>query len=304
MINNGFIDLQLNGYKGVDFNAADLTGDALRTACEHLRADGVQSILATVITDDVAAMAAKLAALVAMREQDDIIRDVIPGFHIEGPFISEVAGYVGAHPPEHVRQANIDDAKVLLDAAGGLTKIVTLAPECDPNGEVTKFLADQGATVSAGHTDASLDQLKSAIDCGLSMFTHLGNGCPMMVHRHDNIVQRVLRVCQGLTISFIADGVHVPFDALRNYIDLVGVDGCVVVTDGTAAAGLGPGRYTLGGQTFVVREDGAAWSADESHLVGATVTMRQTAANLGEHLGISDEDIARLTVGNPTRIIG
>ena len=82
--------------------------------------------------------------------------------------------------------------KRLLDAAGGLTKVVTLAPERDPGFRVTRMLARKNVIVSAGHSDASVDQLQAAIDAGLAMFTHLGNGCPMQMHRHDNIIQRVL----------------------------------------------------------------------------------------------------------------
>ena len=78
----------------------------------------------------------------------------------------------------------------LLDAADGETRLVTLAPECDPGEKTTKFLAAQGILVSAGHCDPSIEQLRAAIDAGLSMFTHLGNGCPRLLDRHDNIMQR------------------------------------------------------------------------------------------------------------------
>ena len=111
------------------------------------------------------------------------------------------------------------------------------------------MLAGAGVVVSAGHCDPSLDQLRAAIDAGLSMFTHLGNGCPMQLHRHDNVIQRALLACRRPPlpwVSFIADGAHVPFFALRNYLKVVGFDRAIVVTDAIAPAGLGPGRYTLG----------------------------------------------------------
>ena len=115
-------------------------------------------------------------------------------------------------------------------------RLVTLAPERDPGLKVTRWLAGQAILVSAGHCDASTDQLRAAIDAGLSMFTHLGNGCPTTLHRHDNIIQRVLSLRKRLTISFIADGVHVPAAALGNYLRLAGVDRSIVVTDAITAA--------------------------------------------------------------------
>ena len=105
--------------------------------------------------------------------------------------------------------------KRLLDQAGGLARLVTLAPERDPDMKVIRHLVRQNVLVSAGHCNPSLDELRAAIDVGLSMFTHLGNGCPPLLERNDNIIQRVLSLRERLTICFIADGVHIPPMALR-----------------------------------------------------------------------------------------
>ncbi|HEY2148971.1 MAG TPA: hypothetical protein VGH32_13605 [Pirellulales bacterium] len=128
MSDGDYVDLQLNGYRGIDFNADDLTADDLHRACELLRADGVAGALATVITDSLDRITARLAKIAAIRQSDSLVRELIWGVHIEGPFINESQGNVGAHPPEHVRPATIDAMKQLVDAAGGLTRIVTLAP--------------------------------------------------------------------------------------------------------------------------------------------------------------------------------
>src|SRR5690606_13516502 len=122
----------------------------------------------------------------------------------------------------------------LLDAGGGLVKLVTLAPEQDTAARVTALLAREGIAVAAGHTNASLDQLRRACDAGLRLFTHLGNACPMLMPRHDNIIQRALSLRDRITCCFIADGVHVPFVALGNYLALVGAERCVVVSDAMA----------------------------------------------------------------------
>ncbi|MCG8583326.1 MAG: N-acetylglucosamine-6-phosphate deacetylase [Pirellulales bacterium] len=299
-----YFDLQVNGYAGVDFNADDLSAESLHSACALLDSDGVDGILATIITDDLSVMCRRLRKLIALREQDDLVKKVIHGIHIEGPFISDVAGYVGAHPADMACDADADTAKQLLDAAGGLTKIVTLAPECDAGFATTKMLARQGVVVAAGHCNPTRDQLIAAADHGLSMFTHLGNGCPLQMHRHDNVVQRALSLRDRLWFGFIADGVHVPMFALGNYVRSAGIDRCFVVTDAIAAAGLGQGTYRLGGQEVVVDEQLATWSPDKSHLMGSASTMTRMVGNLRSELGMSDEELHRLTYDNPCLAIG
>ncbi len=299
----GYFDLQVNGYGGVDFNQDDLTPQQLHQACELLATHGVAGILATFITEKIDLMCSRIARLVDLRSRDRLAQHLIAGIHIEGPFINETPGYVGAHPADAVRPANVDDVKRLLEACGGLARLITLAPERDPACAVTHYLSRAGITVSAGHSNASVDELRAAIDAGLSMYTHLGNGCPMNVNRHDNIIQRVLNLRERLFITFIPDGVHVPFFALRNYLDLVGLDRAVMVTDAVAPAGMGPGRYQLGRWDLQIGEDMVARAPDGSHLIGSAVTMPRAMANLIAHVGLSEGDALRLLRDNPLRAI-
>jgi len=298
-----YFDLQVNGYAGVDFNGNDLTVDGLHFACQCLREDGVAGVLATIITDEIPLMTARLKRIVEICHQDSFVEEMIRGIHIEGPFINPTPGFVGAHPPQAVQPASIDIARRLLDAAGGMARLVTLAPEYDSGMKVTEYLATQHILVAAGHCDPSIAQLQAALDAGLSLFTHLGNGCPMLLDRHDNIIQRALSLRDRLTICFIADGAHIPPPALGNYLRLVGVERSIVVTDAIAAARLGPGRYTLGSQTVDIGDDLVARSADRSHLVGSTATMPRMAALLAE-MGFSADEISMLTCKNPRRLLG
>lgn len=290
-----YFDLQVNGYGGVDFNKDDLTADELHRACVKLREDGVESILATVITEHLDKMCARLAKIVELREQDPLARSVIFGLHIEGPFINATQGYRGAHPGDAIIPAEIDAMKRLLDAGAGLTKLATLAPERDAGMKVTSMLDRENVRISAGHTDASLDDLNRAIDAGLSVFTHVGNGCPMQMHRHDNIIQRALSLSDKLWLCFIADGVHVPFFALKNYLGSADINHCVVVTDAIAPAGLGPGRYTISRWDLLIGEDMVARAPDGSHFVGSAITMKQSEKNLREAVGLSEQIVQRLT---------
>lgn len=299
-----YFDLQINGYFGVDFNQDNLSGDDLHAACLALSRDRVQGVLATVITDDIPRMAARLARMAELRATDPIVRQMIVGFHIEGPFISTEPGYVGAHPVDYAKEADWDEMARLLEAAEGLTRLVTLAPEQDPKQTVTKRLSDHGILVAAGHTNASLNQLDACIDAGLSLFTHLGNGCPRLMDRHDNIIQRALSRAEHLTFGLIADGAHVPFFALQNYLEIAGTDRAFIVSDAIAAAGCGPGVYPLGDRMVTVGEDCVPRADDDSHLVGSATPMQKMAENLRQHLGLSNSQIHELCYSNPRDLLG
>ena len=297
-------DIQINGYAGVDFCSASLTAEQLHRACRKLDQDGVDGILATVITDTVPSLCAKLRNLAALRNADPVARSMIAGFHIEGPFLSPQPGYIGAHPAEAVVPANPDDARRLLEAADGLARIVTLAPEQDAGGRVTRFLTEQGITVSAGHCNPSMEELRTAIDAGLKMVTHFGNGCPVTLPRHDNVLQRFLACRESLWFSFIPDGAHVELFALKNYLDLVGIDRSVMITDAISAATLGPGRHEISGLAVDVDRDGVARRPGSENLAGSTVTMPRIRTILSEQLGLNDAAIQQLIDTNPRTVIG
>jgi N-acetylglucosamine-6-phosphate deacetylase len=243
-------------------------------------------------------MRGRLAAIAALRAADPLVERRIAGVHIEGPFLNEADGFRGAHPRDAIRPATLTDMERLLEAAAGLTRLVTLAPERDADLVVTRALTDRGIVVSAGHCDPTRDQLRAAADAGLAMCTHVGNGCPMQMHRHDNVIQRMLSLSDRLWLCFIADGAHVPFVALGNYLRLAGPERCIIVTDAIAAAGLGPGRCRLGRWDLDIGEDLVARSPDRSHFVGSAVTMRQSAANLRDALHLSGAVIRQLTSEN------
>ena len=299
----GFFDLQVNGYAGVDFNSDELSEEQLQTVCKRLLEQGVDGILATVITDSLPQMEHRLKRIAQLHRVSPLIQKVIKGIHIEGPFLNPSPGFRGAHPVEAILPANEETASRLLEAAGGLTRLVTLAPEQDPTGRVIRMLCDQTITVSAGHTDATLNQLKSCIDSGLSMFTHLGNGCPGTLARHDNIIQRALSFRDKLWLCFIADGAHIPFFVLKNYLALVGFEKSLVVTDAILAADLGPGNYRFGIWDLLIGEDLVPRSPDNSHLVGSAVTMPRSFENLCEHVGLTAEQAHLLLEINPKKAV-
>lgn len=298
-----YFDLQVNGYAGVDFCSDALTLAGCREACEALRADGIGQFLATMITDTVPRLEAKLRKLVRYREEDSLLREMIAGFHVEGPFISPVEGYVGAHPAEAVVPATVEDARRLVEAGQGHIKLITLAPECDAKAATTEFLSALGITVSAGHCNPDLETLKRSLDAGLSMVTHLGNGCPVDLPRHDNFIQRALSLSDRLWLCFIPDGAHVPWFALQNYMRLAGLERTIVTTDAIMAAGLGPGTYELSGAPVVIDEAGVARRPGSENLAGSTVRGVEVAENLRRELGFSEEQVERVFGENPRKAL-
>lgn len=304
MTHPGFVDIQVNGYGGVDFNRDIIEAADVHRACALLESHGVQSILLTFITEQLDRMVDRLRQLVAIRAADPLVARMVAGFHLEGPFIHPEDGFRGAHPRDAVRPAELDAMKRLLDAGDGLVRLVTLAPEFDEGMRVTAHLAGRDIAVAAGHCDPSLDQLHAAVDAGLSLFTHLGNGCPKQITRHDNIIERVLSMSDRIRPCFIADGAHVPFFALGNYLRVAGLDRCVVVTDAVAPAGLGPGRYKIGRWELDVGDDMVVRAPGDAHLVGSAGTMPRTMKNLIQHVGLTEAQALRLTRDNPAAAVG
>ena len=299
-----FFDLQVNGYAGVDFNSTSLTIDDLRHACQQFINDGGNRFLATIITDAPEIMAMKLATIAELCQADELVADVVAGIHIEGPFLNPADACVGAHPKEFVIAPDLDVMKRLLEAADGLVKIVTFAPELEGGDQLVRFLSDRNVTASAGHCDPTRDQLASAIDAGLKMFTHVGNGCALKQNRHDNIIQRVLSLSDRIWCCFIADGVHVPAFALKNYLAVAGIERSIVVSDAMSAAGLGPGKYKLGSiDVSVDDQHRAELAGGDGRLAGSVATLPLLQKVLCEEVGLSEQEIDKLLYENPIAAI-
>ncbi len=300
---NNFFDIQVNGYAGVDFNQPDLSAEELHNSCAKLKSDGVTGILATIITANADQMQKCLQNVVQYHNENSLIREVIYGIHIEGPFINNDDGYRGAHPKEFIAKPDTDLMKTLLDSAGGLTKIVTLAPEVDSENNLTRMLSDEGIIVSAGHCNPNIEQLRSAVDSGLRMFTHLGNGCPQVLPRHNNIIQHALSLSDDLWFCFIADGIHIPFYALKNYLSVAGIERSIITTDAMAAASAGPGQYKISHITLEVGNDGIVREPGRDNFAGSSATMKQSFINLVEEIGLSEKDAIKLTMTNPLKAL-
>ncbi len=304
----GYVDLQINGLARVDFNANDLDASEWNRARRALWADGTSHFLPTLITDSLEGLHRKLRRLALLcqspHEESDSGHATAVGIHLEGPYLSSIPGYIGAHSAAHARSADLEVTKRLFESAAGTLRLVTLAPECDPTGASIRFLVDHGILVAAGHTDASLDELKRAIDAGLSLFTHLGNACPQVLHRHDNIVHRVLSLRDRLRVTLIADGHHLPWWLLRAWIDDFGPESVSIVSDAISAAGLPPGIHRLGDLRVAVGSDGVPRSQDGSHFVGSGSTLGVMAKSLEMAIAVPIEVRTQIFTTNARNWLG
>ena len=257
----GLFDSQVNGYGGVDFQQDDLNVGDLVSAARQLRNAGCTRFLVTLITDEWTKLMSRLRHLRELRQQSAELQAAIAGWHIEGPFLSTEPGFHGAHEPvlmcdpteKHIQELRrITESDLLL---------LTLAPERPGAIEAIELAVSQRIKISLGHTNASWEILQRAVRAGASSFTHLANGCPRELDRHDNILWRVFET-PDLMVSLIPDRIHVSPSLFRIIHRNLVPEWIYYVSDAMSAAGMPPGRYKLGklelevGAEQVVRQPG------------------------------------------------
>lgn len=288
-----WFDFQVNGFAGIDFQADDLPAAALEQAVAGLRRHGVAGILLTLITEEMDTLCRRLEHIERLRAGSETIRRMIPGYHLEGPWLSPEPGYRGAHPPGPMQAPTAAGFERLQAAAGGRIRLITLAPEWPGSDEAISAITRAGVAVSLGHTNASEAQISAAIAAGARFCTHLGNGCPLEMHRHDNIVQRLL-ARDELTACFIPDGIHLPPFVLRNLVRAKPSGKILFTTDAMAGAGVGPGRYPIGRLTIEVGTDGVARQPGGTGFAGSTLTPDEGVQRCIRYLGMPAAEAARL----------
>jgi len=250
-------------------------------------------------------MAQRLRDLCAVIDQDPELRRIMPAFHLEGPCLSPVDGYRGAHSLQHIRPASRDIFEPLLEAGGGPQRVamITLAPECDRDLAATRWLAEQGVIVCAGHTDAPRELLLEAFHAGMRFYTHLGNGCAAMVNRHDNIINRVLSI-DGMRASIIPDGHHVPFWLVREWLRVYGFERFVFTTDCTEVAGAPADLPPRPGRVVVHEGHGPVCKLTGTpYLAGSAITMQQGFDLSVAHLGLTPDQAAGMWCDQPAALI-
>lgn len=276
----GLLDLQVNGVNGVDFNHPELTVEDLLRAAEYLDQRGVGEFFPAIITNTEQVTCHLLSTIAAARRRYPHLRDAIPGIHLEGPFISPEDGARGAHPRNCVSPPDIQLFQRYQQAAEGLIRLITLAPEWDQSVDFIHYCRRENVTVAIGHTLADGPTIKSAVDAGASLSTHLGNGVPLMLPRHPNVIWDQLGE-NSLWASFIADGNHLPDSFLRAAISAKG-NKAILVSDATAFAGRPAGRYKahIGAEVNLSPHGRLSMAVDDRFLAGSAQTLDQNIGYL------------------------
>jgi N-acetylglucosamine-6-phosphate deacetylase len=290
----GFIDVHVHGGAGADTMDAD--PDALRHMARFHATHGVTALLATTWSAPEADLAAALKAIGAVAGPMEGGATIF-GAHLEGPWIS--AGRCGAQDPAAIRPPDLAEATRLLD--GGVVRLVALAPELDGAGAVIDACRTRGVVVSAGHTDASYDQMAEAVRLGVTQVTHTFNAMSGFGHRDPGTAGAALAFPE-LRCELIADGIHVHPGAMAVLARAKGPDGVILVSDATRAAGLPEGPVDLGGRTGH-HADGAVRLPD-GRLAGSALTLDVALGHFAAASGWPWEDLWRATSANAATVLG
>ena len=298
-----FFDVQINGCLGIAFNSPDLTADEVHTVTAECRRHGIGAYCPTLITGSFAALRHGFATLAAAIDVSPELARRLPGFHLEGPYLSAEDGPRGAHPKDHMRDPDWDEFRCWQDAAGGRIRMVTLAPERTGALAFIERLTAVGIVVAIGHTAATGAQIRDAVTAGAKTSTHLGNGCHATLPRHDNYVWEQL-AADELWASIIPDGHHLPA-ALVKCITRVKTPARLLVTcDASSLAGLPPGRYPAWGTELEVLPNGKVVVPGTPFLAGSGCFTDVCVGNVACMAGLSLRDAVDLATARPRELLG
>jgi N-acetylglucosamine-6-phosphate deacetylase len=304
MVAPGLVDLQINGYGGIEFNDPELTVEKVRQVALSQDRFGVTSFLATCTTDGHHVLAHSLATIAAAIREVPEVAARVPGIHLEGPYISPDDGPRGAHPRQHVRTPDWDEFRRLQDAAEGRIKLTTVSPEYASAPDFIRRVAETGVLVAIGHTKATSDQISAAVEAGARMSTHLGNGAHPVIRRHPNYIWDQLAE-DRLVASLIVDGHHLPPAVVKSMIRAKTPERIVLVSDVTSMGGMPPGRYQTGlGELEVLASGKLVPAGQPGILAGASQPIHLCVANVMRFAGVDLATAIDMASSRPASLIG
>ena len=295
----GLIDVQINGFMGVDFSGPDLTVEGIRKATKALWKAGVTTYFPTIITSDFNRMKKNFAVL-AQAQKDPEIGGSIPGFHLEGPYISPLPGFRGAHLEKYIKNPDWEEFQELQRAANNGIKLITVAPELEGAIPFIRNCVANGITVALGHHNGSAEDIMRAIDAGAKMATHLGNGCANEINRHHNPIWPQL-ADDRITPSIIADGFHLTKEEVRSFYKVKGPDKTILVSDALDLAGLPPGEYTRGERTLLLTPN-VVKLPKENVLAGAASPISACVGVIMDFTQCTIKDAIQMASTNPAKM--
>lgn len=298
----GLIDNQVNGYLGINFADEFFTVERMRIASQAILKDGVTTFLPTLVTNGHKELIRNFRILKDSCE-DDFLKDIIPGFHLEGPWLSPEPGFYGCHPVEHLRKPSWREFLEYQEAAGGNIIEVTISPELNGAMDFIKKCRDAGVVVAIGHTNASTEQINMAVEAGARLSTHLGNGCANTINRHRNPLWPQL-ANDLLTPSIIADGHHLLPEEIIVFYKVKGAENLILTSDVNHLIGMAPGDYVYMGGKVIMTEDGLVKNPELNCLAGASMPLMRGVENMMNFTGCSLGEGINLASRNTARIFG
>jgi N-acetylglucosamine-6-phosphate deacetylase len=298
----GLIDNQVNGYASVSFTSLELTPEGVEKATRVQWKEGVTTYFPTVTTAPHETILHSFKALAKARKRPLIAKSV-PGYHLEGPYISPVDGYRGAHPLRWVRPPDWSEFLEYYRASERKILQVSMAPEVEGATDFLHKCRAQGIQIALAHHNGSADVIKAAIDGGAVISTHLGNGCANMIHRHENPLWPQL-ADDRLMASIIVDGFHLRPEEVQVFFRVKGPERLVATSDVTEFAGMPAGEYQVDGETVVMTPEGMLKLPSQDVLYGASLPLRTGIGNLMRFTGCSLADAIHVMTRNPARLYG
>lgn len=276
----GLTDLQVNGINGIDFNDPSLTVQDIVKATLYLLSKGITTFLPAVITNTDENIFKILRTISKACLSEPIVKECIAGIHLEGPFISPLEGARGAHEAHYAKAPDWDLLLRFQEAAGGKIKLITMAPEWEGSYPFITKCTDNGILVSIGHSMADSEQVSMAVSAGATLSTHLGNGVPLLLKRHPNIIWDQL-AAEELYTCIIADGIHIPDSFIKVVIRNKG-NATLLVSDATCFAGMPPGEYQthIGGTVVLTNENRLSLKGNPEILAGAAFSLLENIGYL------------------------
>jgi N-acetylglucosamine-6-phosphate deacetylase len=299
----GFIDLQVNGYRGIGFNDPALTPEKVAEVSLLMDQFGVTRYLPTLTTDSLDLLSQSLATIAKAINNVPAVRLRVPGIHLEGPFISAEDGPRGAHPKQHVRPPDWDAFQRLQQIAGGYIRLTTLSAEYDESPSFISKAVGAGVVVAIGHTKATTDQIRAAVDAGARLSTHLGNGSHPLIRRHPNYIWDQLAEDQ-LMASLIVDGHHLPPAVVKAMVRAKSPERCILVSDKTNLGGLPSGIYSTPLGDIELLPDGKPVLAGQCDiLAGAALPLSVNIAKVIEFADVDLPTAIDMATRNPARLM-
>lgn len=292
----GLIDNQTNGYYGINFADEFFTTERLKEATEFIWRDGVTSFVPTLVTNSHENFLRNFRIL-SKAADDAWFKGGIPGFHLEGPYLSPEPGFFGCHPSWHLRKPSWREFQDYQEAAGGRIIIVTISPELEGAMEFIRRCSDSGVLVSIGHTNATAEQIAEAVDNGARMSTHLGNGCANMINRHRNPLWPQL-ANDMLTPSIIADGHHLLPEEIKVFYKVKGDENLMLTSDVNHLIGMEPGDYVYMGSKVVMTPEGLVINPAINCLAGASLPLRKGVETMMAYTGCKLEQAVNMASRN------